>query len=485
MLAPHILQPNLIVGISDGDRSKSRSPGNRAFQNRLARPEVLRYAPLRTLQQNLGNRALARLFQQTQHAPAVLPELNRKCACVREAKEECTECYKKRPVPGSEALNRSIGIVPRSIQRAKIDYRALTWDDFQGKAPANATFDAATYSDFVDPDLKAVIPKVAAKDTGDPCKGGKEKKFKADITIDPKGAPVKSFMWQEESWHQDWLTDEAAARKHCEKTGSPICEKAFDTRFAEIKKERTSAEKDCTDNFDAAKKKVDEDCKGTEKECKDLFGKDGASYRLGSATAHNAKECTTVILPECSKTAMAGVTFTANFTGGTATAKTRKECGKEFGEAFEKLAKGDAKVTMNSSDKSASVTVSDRKDCRKGFLDDCAKTLAGPDRAYVLSHEQRHFDLTNAMAQKSQTDLQDLINTFPKDVVDCGKDATENNAKAKLADELGKLQKAYKASQTALASKQTKYDDDTKHGANLDKQAEWSAVIDKGFLDTP
>ena len=55
------------------------------------------------------------------------------------------------------------------IQRDKIEHRALTWDDFQGKVPKKPKYEAATASSFEDPDLKALIPSNAAVDTGEPC----------------------------------------------------------------------------------------------------------------------------------------------------------------------------------------------------------------------------------------------------------------------------------------------------------------------------
>jgi hypothetical protein len=442
---------------------------------------------VRRLQQTFGNRTVARLFQQASSAPE-LSDLRRSPAYRGESKGDFKVLSRAEMVPGyyaAHAVRRMGSPLPPSIQRDKIDYRALTWGDFQQKAPKGASFDAETWSDFVDPDLKAAIPKIVSTETGEPCKGGKEKKFKADVTIDPNSVPVKSFMWQEKSWHQDWLTDDAAARKHCEKQSAPICETAFDKAFTDIKKNRTDQEKACRDNFDAAKKKADTDCKDTQKDCVDSFAKGNTSYSLGSDTANSAKDCTTIILPSCLKAAMDGVTFEANLAGGTATAKTRKECGKEFGEAFEKLAKDDTKVTMKSFDGSDSVAVGKRADCRGSFLDDCVKTLAPTDRSYVLSHEQRHFDLTDALAKKAQSDLQNLINSFPKEVTDCGKAATEGKAKATLAGELSKLQKTYAASREDLASKQKQYDAETRHGVDADKQKEWSAVIDKGFLKTP
>jgi hypothetical protein len=70
--------------------------GMRRILTSVGSPQSLsRQIPIHTLQQNLGNRALARLFQQTHPASAV-PTLSQKCACGGNAKEECAECRKDR-----------------------------------------------------------------------------------------------------------------------------------------------------------------------------------------------------------------------------------------------------------------------------------------------------------------------------------------------------------------------------------------------------
>lgn len=56
---------------------------------------TLRRIPIRTLQQTLGNRALARLLQEAFPAPS-MPGLRRKCACGGGSEEECPECKTKR-----------------------------------------------------------------------------------------------------------------------------------------------------------------------------------------------------------------------------------------------------------------------------------------------------------------------------------------------------------------------------------------------------
>ena len=80
------------------------------------------------------------------------------------------EAEKDKPVQLKSARSLANSMAGPLIQRDKIEHRALTWDDFQGKVPKKANYDAATFSSFKDPDLKAPIPNHGAVDTGEPCK---------------------------------------------------------------------------------------------------------------------------------------------------------------------------------------------------------------------------------------------------------------------------------------------------------------------------
>ncbi len=119
MLSPHILRRKLTVGASVGIHEKEadavteqvtssqtlrataatgadddHNPRNltgRAANQNSAQRSLLRQIPIQTLQQTLGNRALARLFQPISPVPPVAT-LSRKCACGGNAKEECAEC---------------------------------------------------------------------------------------------------------------------------------------------------------------------------------------------------------------------------------------------------------------------------------------------------------------------------------------------------------------------------------------------------------
>ncbi|MBA4142846.1 MAG: hypothetical protein H0X43_07535 [Nitrosospira sp.] len=66
-------------------------------------------------------------------------------------------------------------VITPFVQRDKIPHGSLVWEDFKGKVPKKAKYEAATYSDLEDPALCALVPKNAAVDTGEPCRvKGKE-----------------------------------------------------------------------------------------------------------------------------------------------------------------------------------------------------------------------------------------------------------------------------------------------------------------------
>lgn len=79
----------------EGNGSDRRGLAGGAANQRSVQRNVLQRISIRTLQQNLGNHAVARLLQQTLPTPAAT-ELRRKCGCGGNEKEECAECRKNR-----------------------------------------------------------------------------------------------------------------------------------------------------------------------------------------------------------------------------------------------------------------------------------------------------------------------------------------------------------------------------------------------------
>ena len=78
---------------SDADDSDSHAGSRKASGAGRARSILLR-VPIHTLQQSIGNRAVARLIREAYGNET--PELRRKCACDKESGEECEECRAKK-----------------------------------------------------------------------------------------------------------------------------------------------------------------------------------------------------------------------------------------------------------------------------------------------------------------------------------------------------------------------------------------------------
>ena len=328
------------------------------------------------------------------------------------------------------------------IQRDKIEHGTLNWDDFQGEVPKKAKHDAATFSSFEDPDLNAPMPSNAAVDTSEPCKakGKNLTRFTVDITIDLAQIEVKSFMDQDKSWHKPWTTDEPDRRAKCEKELSPKCEKAFKKQFSKIKKTVAKQKKACEKDFGKMEKEAKKQCKPAESECKAAFKSGDTSFTINiegtDITANTKKECTKVLLPDCVAASMQGQKFTQTFDEESATATTKTECKTKFAPELENLLKD--QVTWEATMSGASTTVNKIENCRATFLDTCAADLMQAGSDDLLKHEQTHFDLTDAMAQKTQNDLRSLVDAFPTEVSECGQKAAETKAKKILANELKK-----------------------------------------------
>jgi len=80
---------------SDDDNRDHHGLARKATDRESVRRDILRRIPIRTLQQALGNRALARLLKETRPVVPAVPGLSRKCACGGDAKEKCAECSQK------------------------------------------------------------------------------------------------------------------------------------------------------------------------------------------------------------------------------------------------------------------------------------------------------------------------------------------------------------------------------------------------------
>ena len=90
-----------------------------------------------------------------------------------------------------------------SIQRVPIDYRAVTWADFNGPTDTTSKFDAATASG-----IELVMKKGYIN--GKVAWNGKI--ATASVFFNSKLLSLKAFMETDTSWKRNWLTDDKAAK---------------------------------------------------------------------------------------------------------------------------------------------------------------------------------------------------------------------------------------------------------------------------------
>lgn len=315
----------------------------------------------------------------------------------------------------------------RLVQRAKISYRALTWADFKATPPSGSSFAAETASGF---DVPGWTPKQDAVDTKKACTSGttKSTEFKATVKVDPAVYDsVAAHMTQEKSWVQARYKDDGKA--WCANEAKD-CEKDFTDRAAQSKK----------------------DCKQEADKCTAAFKTGSTSYTLtvGSTaiTATSAAECTSKVQPGCEKAQASGA--------------SPHELNDASGTTF---------ASANTKD-----------ECKKGFLDNC-KTHEAAESAYLLKHEQGHFDISNVMANKARPSLKAKAATFTATETRCGKVDALNAAIASFnamnaSTELNKLGSDWQDSEQKA---ETDYDNDTNHGLKKPDQAAWEAKIAAGL----
>lgn len=337
-----------------------------------------------------------------------------------------------------------------AIQRAKIPHRALTWADFQAKVPKGATFEAATLSDWNDPDIDGAMPSKMVATAGAACTAKVGKKmapgitYTVDIPVDDSKLGVSAYFWQEKSWHKEWTTDRKERLARCDALFVAKCAKSLSGAEKNVDAQATAAEASCKQGF----------AKGFTSWWIDVGGK--------KVEASSADDCTNVVAPAVKAGGLKSISWTA------------KMGGKE-------------------------VKVLSSVDCKKTFPDQCADVLMQAGADALLAHEQGHFDVTNVRAGQAAAALKALVAGFDKSVSFCqpdpakaepkavaaaevaGKAAALKLATSKVASERAQLQKEYAKWRKTLSGTQGKYDTETKHGTVEAKQDAWNQDIAKGL----
>jgi hypothetical protein len=326
---------------------------------------------------------------------------------------------------------------PLPIQRAKIDHRAVTWDDFKGSSPG--TYPAVTHSGIVSPPGSPKLVKEAT-DSGTSCGKGKQTTWDATTAIDPATfAKVKGTM--------------DTARSGVQKTyragtvgvadGVKACTKSYAPELKEATKEATTTAGDEV------------------KKCKQAFKDGETEYAVEfdgtQVKAVKASECATSFKAEVKKHNIAGYSYGEySYTFGTGS--TPKGC-----NPFQPSVTGTA-------------TASKPDDCKGDFKAALTK-LGGQESQRLLAHEQVHFNISESKAMGLKSELETAAGAMNTTGSGCGKAKARSESdkafnKLKAGPELTKL---VKAATKDLADTQKEYDAATCHGLDQTNQDAWSS----------
>jgi hypothetical protein len=408
---------------------------------------------------------------------------------------------------------RKNSIAPKTIQRDKIPHRTLTLEDFKGKPTKGSSFDAETFSGFDEPDwAKSKPASTVATDTGKACKIGKNDStlFTAGIAIDEAKIATAAFMLQEKSWKQPWTTDTAAREAKCKAKEVKDCKAAFAKLF-------TSIESDCKNEKEPKKGEEAKQGNVNMKFCKEQFpAKDKISMgeKEIEVTPDNcSSKLSSTCITEATKQAKENNTdkkqLAAETKAATDECKTKdsidhdKAICDSFFPPTKKItfdgkevavSRKDCKAVLtglciSSGQKSTTVdfedspTLTKPAECDTVLLTACKTTMLDNRAAKLLAHEQLHFDLTNALAEKTNTTVNAVLKKLPKSVEACGKAATEAKAASTLAANITKLTTEFSKMKGQLNASQTSFDAESVHGINEKNQALWEENINKGLPD--
>ncbi len=333
----------------------------------------------------------------------------------------------------------------KRIQRADIYHRKLSWADFTGDVPKkDKGFEAATKSDIEKLDVSAYpFKKLTETENGTTfqsgktvtdCEKGKDKdkkaaehpeKFKAykvNIEGDTSKLKAKAYMRQEDSWAKKWLYDPKEREAHADTTVTK-CESYFNDKNKSVGKACDTDVKSCAANMKKNK---------------------WSSFKQYNTTVTDPADCVN-IKPNCVKDRMSGYTYQwKNHNGVTV----------------------DGKVG----------------ECKTTFKKNLIGTGLADSSSSLLNHEQRHFDITHAVAEKISTELQTLASSFTtKEVEACGKGNALAAAEKALTGQRKKLTDKMAAIKKTLSTYQNNYDSETNHSKVVKAQDWWNSNIDAGL----
>ena len=262
----------------------------------------------------------------------------------------------------------------------------------------------------------------------------KYKAFSVNIEPDINKLKAEAFMDQDLSWvklyHKDLKVREAKVVSEY----VPKCVSSF-----------IKGEKNCEDN-------ASESCKKLVSDCKKAFKKDISSFDIeGMNSATSAKECEDVLKPNC-------------------ISKLKEDCISSL-------------TYSNKNHNDVEASASKKSDCATSFKDSMVNTVLEDSSNSLLNHEQRHFDITNEIANQATSALASLIASFDKEVTACSKEGALAKADKLVIKQKGLIEKELKTFKGKLSSFQKTYDSETNHSKNTKAQDWWGTNIDNNLTD--
>lgn len=329
--------------------------------------------------------------------------------------------------------------VARQIQRAKIDYKQLTWADFKGAAPASSAFDAETSSDIEYPDTTTVKPLYPETASTEICTVKNEQneeiktpKTTVEIKLDNSGIVAKPFLNQEASWVKPVFKSATEMRKVCTaQTAGSI--KACKAYFTNTKTANEAA------------------CAQEKTKCEAQIAK-GNGYKNYEVEATDSAGCS----------------------------KIKDACKADLNSQM-KDETGDGRVSKNETE------------CGTNYMAECVASKEEAARN-LLQHEQGHFDVTNIVAKQLQTEVKTLIDSFSgkkfteckkEDAVKKAQDEVTNILQPKITALIEAAKVKVTAAKASLQAAQDRYDDETNHSTIVEGQSRWNTALGKGALPPP
>ncbi len=315
-----------------------------------------------------------------------------------------------------------------SLQRKEIDYKQLSWADFEGAAPRGSSNEAFTSSNLKDPELDKIKPKETSFSEIGSCEGDKPR-FKAKIEYDPDRFVVKATFNTTTSWKQSWTADKDVQEARCKSKLVNPCNSAMTKSSKEGAVAQVKA------------------CKEAAAELKD---KEYLTFECGGKQVKVTKAA------ECDPL---------------------KEC---FEKALLKTGTWEYKAHTG-----ATVSATGKDDCDDKVLKECKTSLMPALSADLLSHEQGHLDITQRLAEQIQKDLREKAKEMTTEAEGCSKEEAEANARKALKAKkpLQSFKKIWQDGKKKLKTVQTTYDSKTQHSVEHDVQQDWNVKIAKGEFD--